>query len=251
MRLTLLNLDQKNSRLKRLRRRAPEAAARIDEDTRLSWVFHDHALEGVVLSELELSRGVGREAGKDMSEQAILDSVTRLYEAIGVVRQDASGPAPIGLDYMKRVHVLVAPPTDINAGRYRKVEGPLGAYLHTSPSPKAISYRLRRVAAYLEEEAPSQHAVFAAANAHHQYMQVFPFDRLSGRAGRLMLNAMLLRAGYPPVVIHASERAVYYKALQTDDPEPLTKLISASLEATLDATQPRMKLLDHALAEAA
>ena len=34
MRLTLLNLDQKNARLKRLRRRAPEAAAQIDEDTR-------------------------------------------------------------------------------------------------------------------------------------------------------------------------------------------------------------------------
>jgi len=39
------------------------------------------------------------------------------------------------------------------------------------------------------------------AEAHHHFERVHPFLDGNGRAGRLALNLVLVRLGYPPVVI--------------------------------------------------
>jgi hypothetical protein len=43
---------------------------------------------------------------------------------------------------------------------------------------------------------------------------VFPFPNDSGKVSRLLMNALLMRAGYPPAIIHSTERQRYYEALK-------------------------------------
>jgi len=55
------------------------------------------------------------------------------------------------------------------------------------------------------------------ASIHHRFEQVHPFIDGNGRTGRLLLNLVLVRLGYPPVIVMKRERPAYLAALQKAD----------------------------------
>lgn len=55
------------------------------------------------------------------------------------------------------------------------------------------------------------------AELHHRFEQIHPFIDGNGRAGRLLVNLVLVRLGYPPVIILKRERPQYLNALQRAD----------------------------------
>lgn len=70
------------------------------------------------------------------------------------------------------------------------------------------------------------------AQLHTRFEQIHPFLDGNGRAGRLLLNLVLVRLGYPPVIIYKRERSKYLRALQrTDagDPAGLGQLLARAI----------------------
>ena len=57
----------------------------------------------------------------------------------------------------------------------------------------------------------------ALARLHCRFEQIHPFLDGNGRAGRLVLNLMLVRLGYPPVIIYKRQRLRYLRALRRAD----------------------------------
>ena len=57
----------------------------------------------------------------------------------------------------------------------------------------------------------------ALAAVHCRFEQIHPFLDGNGRTGRLVLNLILVRLGYPPVVIYKRDRARYLRALRRAD----------------------------------
>jgi hypothetical protein len=55
------------------------------------------------------------------------------------------------------------------------------------------------------------------ARLHARFEQIHPFLDGNGRAGRLVLNLLLVRMGYPPAIIYKRERGEYLKALRRAD----------------------------------
>ncbi len=55
------------------------------------------------------------------------------------------------------------------------------------------------------------------AKMHCRFEQIHPFVDGNGRTGRLVLNLILVRLGYPPVVIYKRDRTRYLKALRRAD----------------------------------
>lgn len=75
------------------------------------------------------------------------------------------------------------------------------------------------------------------AELHNRFEQIHPFIDGNGRTGRLLLNLILVRLGYPPVIILKRERPRYLTALQRadqGDPGPLGELLARAMYDNLN-----------------
>jgi len=72
----------------------------------------------------------------------------------------------------------------------------------------------------------------ALAKVHARFEQIHPFLDGNGRTGRLVLNLLLVRLGYPPAIIFKGDRRRYLAALQSadrDDHGPLGELFARAI----------------------
>ncbi len=72
----------------------------------------------------------------------------------------------------------------------------------------------------------------ALAKVHVRFEQIHPFLDGNGRTGRLVLNLLLVRLGYPPAIIFKGDRRRYLAALQSADKGesgPLGELIARAI----------------------
>jgi hypothetical protein len=72
----------------------------------------------------------------------------------------------------------------------------------------------------------------ALAKAHAHFEQIHPFLDGNGRTGRLVLNLLLIRLGYPPAIIFKGDRRRYLAALQSadrGDHGPLAELLARAI----------------------
>jgi len=70
------------------------------------------------------------------------------------------------------------------------------------------------------------------ARLHSRFEQIHPFLDGNGRTGRLVLNLILVRLGYPPAIIYKRQRSEYLRALRrADDNDPglLGELIARAI----------------------
>lgn len=70
------------------------------------------------------------------------------------------------------------------------------------------------------------------AAIHCRFEQIHPFLDGNGRTGRLILNLLLVRLGYPPAIIYRNQRSAYLRALRRadqGDPGALGELIARAI----------------------
>lgn len=64
-----------------------------------------------------------------------------------------------------------------------------------------------------------KNALVAAAYFHAKFENIHPFSDGNGRAGRLLMNYILLIHNHPPITIYEEDRKDYYNALEKFDEE--------------------------------
>jgi Fic family protein len=245
------SLDTKIDLLREHRQRSSTAVlADFDEKLDVSWIYHDNALEGVVLSYHELKAAIDKKIFSDVSLIPMYEEIKNHKAAIELVRQTARSWAQeriengkkgkkknqITLDTLKTLHSVLTPEEKLKGNPYRK-DNPLHRlYFHEIAQPDKILLRLKKLIEWFDEdEFHHMHPVERAARAHYRLMAIYPWPKNSGKVARLMMNLMLLRDGYPPVVIHSIERQRYYDVLRSEA-AGIIPLILESLENGVDTS---------------
>jgi Fic family protein len=232
----LFEIDSKIETLNELVRRCPlHAGAEFVDKLDLSWIFHDNGLEGVVVSYSELKAAIDRKIISDVTLIPMYEEIKAHKSAITEVRAMADKRRqPISLETLKRIYLLCTPEAAAKGAPYRK-DNPLHrTYYHEIAPPEKISYRMRKLVEWLDtDEARRTHPVHLAAKAHYRLLAIYPWPRNNGRVARLLQNLVLVRAGYLPAIIHATERQRYYEVLRHEH-AGLLPLVMESLRNSLE-----------------
>ena len=72
----------------------------------------------------------------------------------------------------------------------------------------------------------------ALAQIHCRFEQIHPFPDGNGRTGRLLLNLILVRLGFPPAIVYKRDRGKYLEALRRADAGergPLAELLARAI----------------------
>jgi hypothetical protein len=202
----------------------------------LEEAHHSTAIEGntLVLKQveqlLEEGRAVGnKELREYMEVRGYADAATWVYGQALNLGAWSSGEL-ISVTELRHIHRLVLTPAwDVaphpNAGHR---EGP-GSFrehdIHTFPGgmrpppwPEVSALvmdwieEIRRLGLRSEGIAPE-----ALAKVHARFERIHPFLDGNGRTGRLVLNLLLVRLGYPPAIIFKGDRRRYLAALGSAD----------------------------------
>jgi Fic family protein len=230
-------IDNKRDLLMGVPDNHPGLRRQIQEDY-FRHIYHSAAIEGntFTLSQtrslVETRLAIGGKSVVEHNEILGMDAAlhfinSSLIQRLGKIRaQDI-------LDLHHRVLGFVDP---FEAGRYRTTQVFVGDF--TPPGAPEVKGLMEEFIEWLNsDDALSLHPIELAALAHYKLVYIHPFYDGNGRTSRLLMNLVLMQAGYPPIIIKVDEKHEYYKHLQTandGDVRPFIRFIARCTERTVD-----------------
>lgn len=220
-----LELDARLGELKRrIQQQDLRALAVLQAELEVSWIYHDNALEGIVLSSQEITAALaGTPLPNDLGG-ALYGTVRAHKAAIDFINQlgplqakQVSKRGLITVSLLTQLHELLTPEVKQKGSSYRRRAPVHRVHHHRIAEPDKIPLRMRKLCESLDEISSSTHPLAQAAVAHFEFMAIYPLLQNNGKAARLLMNLLLLRAGYPPAIIPGGERQRYCKSLHAED----------------------------------
>ena len=239
-------LDARWALIQERLKKTPEAFQReYAESFDMSWIHHDSALEGVVYTFQELKTAIDDNivVVPDSSLQPVCEEIRRHKAAIDVVRELGNNDVPLSADVLKRLYLILHPEEgDLKSVKYRKEIPQHRLYFHEYAAPDKIAVRIRQALDWFHgpEAEKLRDPIRVAARLHYDLLRTFPFPEDSGKVSRMLMNVVLLRAKYPPAILHSTERQRYYDALRGALPT-IVQMVTDSIKNALTNIE---KMLD-------
>ncbi len=210
---TLQKLEEIKENYKKIVRQLTEKQFRdlLDRFT-INFTYESNAIEGNSLTFKDVTYILLEEKtlrGKDLRE---------IYETINTrkaVEWIFTEKPAINEKNIIKLHEILVKDTGITLD-YKKVPNfLLGRTVETTP-PEDVAQEMEKL---VEEYTANEqlHPLQLAALLHGKFEKIHPFEDGNGRVGRLLINMMLLRRGYPPLIIRKTQRVRYFHALEAFD----------------------------------
>ena len=233
----LARIQEKKARLDAIRPLPTAAAHRLNEQLTIEWIYNSNAIEGSTLTlretQLILEQGITI-GGKSLREHF---EVINHQEAINLVEALVGKQEPITAFHVRQLHALVlAKIDDENAGQYRNLPVRIVGTAHEPPPSWELPAQMNDWAIWLQDQEGRLETVALAALAHHRLVAIHPFIDGNGRTARLIMNLVLMQAGYPPAIIARVNRQQYYRVLAQVDggnSAPLVNFVGRTVERSL------------------
>jgi len=253
----LNEVDQLKNQIDAKRPLPNDIEGRVMQKLRLEWNYNSNAIEGNKLNYGEtvalLMHGItakGKPLKDHLDIQGHNDAISFL---LGIVKEDR----PFTESDIRALHKLIlVEPYSVAAqtadGQSTSKMIKLGEYksspnhvqtitgeIHYYTSPQKVPVKMGELMEWYAEvsSAPEIHPIVTAALFHHKFVAIHPFDDGNGRLFRILMNLILMKNGYPPVVIKTDDRQNYYSLLsQADIGEtwPFVEYITDRLKSSLN-----------------
>lgn len=230
---------------------APQLWETVQDKLKIGWTHHSNAIEGSTLSLGEthffLQYGLTSK-GKSLKEY--LDARNHA-EAIDLLREIVAQERPITEGLIKEINALLLHGVDttpaINSlgqpvekraypGQYKRepnhVLQPDGS-IHSYTDPLQVVPEMEYLIGWINDHLAVDHPTVVAAVAHYNLVRIHPFDDGNGRGARILMNLILMKAGYAPAIIHREDRADYIEALVQANQGHLEPFVTFICEAVI------------------
>lgn len=170
------------------------------------------AIEGNTLTARETAEVI--EHGITVGGKPLRDHLEVLdhQDALDWVRELAERETTLGEATVTELHrrVVLRSRPDI-AGVYSTMRRRIAGSAVVFPNPAKLPMLMAAFGGWLTDAVPSPATAF---DAHYRLVTIHPFADGNGRTARLLMNLILLQAGYPPVAIRPVDRVTYLSSLE-------------------------------------
>lgn len=217
----------------------PDIAEELRHRFEVRLTYHSTAIEGNTLTHSEtqivLEKGVTI-GGKSLREQL---EIIGHKEALDFVIELANPGTLIREREIREIHSLVMKGQEqAESGAYRTINVKAAGTDFVYPDHLHVPGLMAQFVELAGTE--DLHPIRLASKVHQQFVAIHPFRDGNGRVGRLLLNLILIRAGYPIAVIPLERRSEYINALVAaqsgEGLDGLDQLVMDAVEVSLRET---------------
>lgn len=229
-------IEAARGRLDALRPLSAEVIAALRHADDVALTYTSNAIEGNTLTHLEtalvIEKGITI-GGKTVTEH--LEAQDH-YAALQLMHQMARGSSPIAEGDVRELHrrIVMRSRPQI-AGVYSTMPRRTAGSAVVFPNAARIPELMSELGSWLAGQPASAEVAF---EAHLRLVSIHPFADGNGRTARMLMNLILIRAGYPPIPIRPEDRKRYLESLEScqtgGETMPYFDLLSELLEVTLE-----------------
>lgn len=178
--------------------------------------YSTNAIEGSEITKGEAKAILEQDKWPKKSKQDIAE-IYGVNNAIEFIRKTKTH---FSIKLIKDLHKIVFKNSKDFAGNFRKkgeevaIRDGSGNIVHMGAPQSRIISLLNELVEWYEQNKKKYPSLVLASVVHNQFENIHPFKDGNGRVGRLLLNNILIKNGFPPVNIDLRNVREYYNSLQ-------------------------------------
>ena len=207
----------------------------IAKKLKVDWTYHSNSLEGSTLTLGEtlffLNEGLTVE-GKPFKD--FLDAKNHA-EAIDYLYELVSNQREISEHVIKEINALLLSGVTytvaqnshgekvkkkLNAGEYKKQPNHVlqaDGNIHWYVDPINVKDQMEELVDWVNGKTRILNPIYVASVAHYNLVRIHAFDDGNGRGARILMNLVLLKSGFFPVVVRLEKKRKYLEVLSEAD----------------------------------
>lgn len=229
--------------------------ATVQDKIMVDWTYHSNAIEGSTLTRGEtgffLQYGLtvkGKPLKDFLDARNHSDAIDYLFEVIKNDRpigtsliKEFNALLLSGVTYTKAINQFGDPvKKPAHPGQYKiepnHVQQPDGT-IHYYAEPVDVPAQIEYLCSWINNNLEVLHPAIVGSIAHFNFVRVHPFDDGNGRGARILMNTILMKKKYPPIVIKNENRQDYIESLIEADRGNLLPFIDFITQSLIETEE--------------
>ena len=205
---------------------------RLREEFLIEYTYNSNAIEGNTLTLQETALVL---KGITIDKKPLKDHLEAVghRDAFLYILDLVKNNIPFSESIIRQIHTLVLVDRPEDRGVYRRIPVRIMGAYHVPSDPVLVPEQMENLVAEFAAN-KKMHPIERAAIFHLKFEGIHPFVDGNGRTGRLILNLMLMQAGYPPINVKYSDRKRYYEMFdryyRDNDQNPAISLVVENIK---------------------
>jgi len=209
---------EKKRKLDTLRPLPSSLVAKLKKQMMIEYTYNSNAIEGNTLTLRETQLII--EEGMTVGGKSITETLEAKNhpEAIKFVERLVDAKSELTEEVILQLHKLIMSNITEDAGHYRTTGVKITGATFMPPPSSQVKPRIDELLKWLRKNPDELTPIELAAVFHHRFIQIHPFSEGNGRTARLLMNALLMKDGYPFIAtVPKLDRPKYLKTLAEAD----------------------------------